>query len=186
MASSLKLRIDKQGNVGLGTLKPLHKLHVGSGDVNITVGSSYCINNVSILNSTALGNSVVSSQLQTLGNLSSLNVFGDVNRPMANGVNWISRSSAADNDWSSVAYGNGLFVAVANTGVGNRVMTSPDDTWTIRTSAADNSWLSVIYGNGLFVAVANSGTGNRVMTSPDGLTWTSRTSTSDITWTTVT
>jgi hypothetical protein len=65
-----------------------------------------------------------------------------------------------------VTYGNGLFVAVAYSGTGNRVMTSPDGiTWTIRTSAADNDWAGVTYGNGLFVAVAHSGTGNRVMTS---------------------
>jgi hypothetical protein len=57
-------------------------------------------------------------------------------------------------------------VAVAGTGSGNRVMTSPNGiTWTSRTSAADNSWLDVAYGNGAFVAVSNSGTGNRVMTS---------------------
>jgi hypothetical protein len=93
------------------------------------------------------------------------------------GINWTSRTSVANNPWISVTYGNGLFVAVASLGTGNRVMTSPDGfTWTSRTSAADETWNSVTYGNGLFVAVASSGTGNRVMTSPDGITWTSRTS----------
>ncbi|MFM2374746.1 MAG: hypothetical protein RLZZ234_741, partial [Candidatus Parcubacteria bacterium] len=103
------------------------------------------------------------------------------------GITWTSRTSAADNTWRSVTYGNGLFVAVAQTGTGNRVMTSTDGiTWTSRTSAADNSWYSVTYGNGLFVAVAFSGTGNRVMTSPDGITWTSRTSAADHVWDSVT
>ena len=101
------------------------------------------------------------------------------------GVYWTERSSAADNNWTSITYGNGLFVAVAASGSGNRVMTSPDGiTWTIRTSAADIAWSSVTYGNGLFVAVASSGTGNRVMTSPDGVTWTSRTS-ADAAWNSV-
>ena len=96
---------------------------------------------------------------------------------------WTSRTSAADNTWNSVTYGNGLYVAVASTGAGNRVMTSPDGvTWTSRSSAADNSWTSVTYGNGLFVATASSGTGNRVMTSPDGINWTSRTSAADNSW----
>ena len=84
------------------------------------------------------------------------------------GITWTIRTSAADNSWNGVTYGNGLFVAVAGTGTGNRVMTSPDGiTWTIRTSAADNWWQGVTYGNGLFVAVAGAGTGtgNRVMTS---------------------
>jgi hypothetical protein len=110
-------------------------------------------------------------------------------------VSWTSRTSAADNGWRSVTYGtvagNGLFVAVANTGTGNRVMTSTDGiTWTSRTSAADNGWISVTYGkvagNGLFVAVSFDGTGNRVMTSPDGITWTSRTSAADNQWFSVT
>ena len=96
---------------------------------------------------------------------------------------WTSRTSAANNGWRGVTYGNGLFVAVSDTGTGNRVMTSPDGiTWTSRTSAADNGWLDVTYGNGLFVAVAGSGTGNRVMTSPDGITWTIRTSAADNNW----
>ena len=56
-------------------------------------------------------------------------------------------------------------MAVAQSGMGNRVMTSPDGiTWTSRTSP-DNEWRAVTYGNGLFVAVAGTGTGNRVMTS---------------------
>jgi hypothetical protein len=92
------------------------------------------------------------------------------------GVTWTNRNSAADNNWISVAYGNGLWVAVSASGVGNRVMTSPDGVlWTSRTSAADNDWRSVAYGNGLWVAVSNTGTGNRVMTSSDGgSTWTPR------------
>ena len=108
--------------------------------------------------------------------------------PTANaGEVWTSRASAVNNQWLSVTYGNGLFVAVAGDGTGNRVMTSPDGiTWTSRTSAADNTWWSVTYGNGLFVAVAGSGIGNRVMTSPDGITWTSRTSAANRGWVGVT
>jgi hypothetical protein len=108
---------------------------------------------------------------------------GIVSRYITEGYLWTIRTSAADNNWRSVTYGNGLFVAVANTGTGNRVMTSPDGAnWTIRTSAEDNDWTSVTYGNGLFVAVAYSGTGNRVMTSPDGANWTIRTSAADNDW----
>jgi hypothetical protein len=103
------------------------------------------------------------------------------------GVNWTQRTSAANNDWTSVTYGNGLFVAVTSTGTGDRVMTSPDGiTWTSRTSAADNDWTSVTYGNGLFVAVAQTGTGDRVMTSPDGINWTARASAVDNDWRSVT
>lgn len=40
------------------------------------------------------------------------------------GITWDSQTSATDNAWQSVTYGSGLFVAVAQTGTGNRVMTS--------------------------------------------------------------
>ena len=35
---------------------------------------------------------------------------------------WTTSKSAEDNQWRSVCYGNGLFVAVADSGTGNRVM----------------------------------------------------------------
>jgi hypothetical protein len=46
------------------------------------------------------------------------------------GVAWTSQASAADNGWYGVTWGGPSgqqkFVAVAVTGTGNRVMTSPD------------------------------------------------------------
>lgn len=103
---------------------------------------------------------------------------------MRRGIIWTSRSSAANNLWTAVTYGNGLYVAVSNTGTGNRVMTSPDGViWTIRVSAANDAWSGVAYGNGVFVAVSGSGT---VMTSPDGITWTTRTAAAANNWTAIT
>lgn len=97
----------------------------------------------------------------------------------AHALTWTSRTSAADNAWRDVTYGNGLFVAVAYAAGGNNVMTSPDGiTWTLRTSPSKN-WQSVTYGNGLYVAVANGFVTDSVMTSPDGITWTSRTAFND-------
>jgi hypothetical protein len=92
---------------------------------------------------------------------------------------WTARASAADNAWRSVCWAPelSLFVATAISGVGNRVMTSPDGiTWTSRTSAADNDWYTVTWAPELliFVAVAVTGAGNRVMTSSNGITWTTR------------
>ncbi|MEI7980844.1 MAG: GLUG motif-containing protein, partial [Bacteroidota bacterium] len=98
---------------------------------------------------------------------------------------WTARAAAGASYWSSVTYGNGLFVAVATSG-SNQVMSSPDGiTWTARTAAGASYWSSVTYGNGLFVAVAYDGT-NRVMTSPDGITWTARSAAEDGLWSSVT
>lgn len=92
------------------------------------------------------------------------------------GDDWTTRKSPAESQWTSVAYGDGQFVAVAQSGSGARVMTSPDGiTWTARTSAQDGGWRSVTHANGRFVAVANTAGTDNVMTSPDGVTWTRRT-----------
>src|SRR3972149_6334117 len=58
-----------------------------------------------------------------------------------------------------IDYGDGLFVAVAIDGTGNRVMTSPDGiTWTTRTTPttpSENNWRAVIYTPTIFVAVGD-------------------------------
>jgi hypothetical protein len=103
-----------------------------------------------------------------------------------NALTWTGRSAPEANQWESVVFGNGVFVAVGwSYSVVNRVMTSPDGvTWTAR-SAPSSEWRSVTYGNGTFVAVAGTGT-NRVMTSSDGVTWTARTAATASEWNAVT
>ena len=82
----------------------------------------------------------------------------------------ITQRTTTPAEWYSVAYGNGIFVAIASSGT-HRVMRSTDGvTWTAVAVSLD-TWASVAYGNGIFVAVASSGT-NRVMRSTDGVTWT--------------
>jgi hypothetical protein len=122
---------------------------------------------------------------QDVLNVSSLDSTVTISGSISSYSSWTSRSAAANNIWNSVAYGNGLFVAVSSDGT-NRVMTSPDGiTWTARSAAANNTWNSVAYGNGVFVAVSSDGT-NRVMTSPDGITWTVRSAAEANTWFSVT
>lgn len=94
------------------------------------------------------------------------------------GITWSTRTSPVDNQWRSVAYGNGRFVAVAVSGTGNRVMTSTDGiNWVVQNSTDDFFWQDVTFGEGLFVAVSSNSEDNTrtVMTSPDGITWTPRT-----------
>jgi len=90
------------------------------------------------------------------------------------GVTWVGRACPSST-WVSVCFGNGVFVSVANSGVGTRAMRSTNGgvNWALATTSADNLWTSVAFGAGLFVAVSSDGT-NRVMTSPTGQVWTSR------------
>lgn len=93
--------------------------------------------------------------------------------------NWTQRTGIIDNDWRSITYGNGRYLAVAGSGAGNRVMFSPEGiTWNSVAASEANEWNSVIYGyyGGLhtFIATAKSGSANRVMRSTNnGVTWSS-------------
>jgi hypothetical protein len=105
------------------------------------------------------------------------------------GQNWSTNKTTEANTWTSVTYGNGLFVAISSDGT-NRVITSSDGiTWTSQTGAEANAWTSVTYGNGLFVAVSNAvsyDSLNLVMTSPDGVNWTARTAAEANNWNSIT
>lgn len=95
---------------------------------------------------------------------------------------WTSRTSAVNSNWADVMFAEGLYVAVAVGGGGDRVQTSPDGiTWTGRTAAEANGWQAIAYDGSQFAACAGSGA-NRIMTSPDGITWTARAASAAINW----
>jgi hypothetical protein len=94
---------------------------------------------------------------------------------------WYAANSAEANSWRGVKYGNGLYVAVADTGT-NRVMTSPDAiNWTARPAFTGN-YKSITYGGGYFVAVAV----DIVIYSSNGIGWSSNVVPSNISWNGVT
>jgi len=89
------------------------------------------------------------------------------------GITWTTRTSGfGTTGIRGVTYGDGLYVAVGDSGT---LTTSTDAiTWTTRTSGFGTTRIwSVTYEDGLYVAVGDSGT---LTTSTDGITWTSRTS----------
>lgn len=92
----------------------------------------------------------------------------------ADGASWTPIAAAVNSGWQSVAYGNGVWVAVAKRSFGApQLMRSTDGglSWTAVAATEENEWRSVAYGNEVWVAVSSSGT-NRVMRSTDnGVTW---------------
>jgi hypothetical protein len=101
---------------------------------------------------------------------------------------WTNSTLDTTRSWSSVCYGNSLYVAVSNSGgaAAGLVRTSPDGiTWSSRTAASANQWSSVCFGEntitatggvgvvGRYVAVSANGTfGTTSMFSTNGITWT--------------
>ena len=92
-----------------------------------------------------------------------------------NGITW-GATNPVGFVGGKIAFGNGIFVTVANSGGSGTVWTSPDGfIWTSQTAASNDTWSNITFGNGLFVAVASSySAGGGIMTSTDGITWTLR------------
>ena len=91
----------------------------------------------------------------------------------AGGALWTQRTLPASANWTSVTYGNGVFVAVAGSPATIAATSTDGVSWTQRTLPVSAYWRSVTYGNGVFVAVASSSA--IAATSTDGVSWTQRT-----------
>jgi hypothetical protein len=87
------------------------------------------------------------------------------------GITWTPQTVASGAVLNGAAFGAGLYVVVAATGV----IFSSDDlvTWTSR-FAGTNALNDIIFANSLFVAV---GVTNTIRTSTDGITWNAATAT---------
>ena len=175
---------DDAGNITLSTSRVVLTGLAGNGSGYVTVDNSGILSwsaGLSVSTDATLTGDGTSTPIGL--NLSNANIwlgkqtFSTDTTVLGNvyskGTTWISRAdpNGEANEWNSVAYGNGMYVAVAQNGT-DRVMTSPDGvTWSPISVGAD-TWKTITYGNGLFVAVALDG---GVMTSPDGVTWTAGT-----------
>ena len=113
--------------------------------------------------------------------------YSDVNqfKTAAAQGGWNAVTAPEANDWRSVTYGAGKFVAISDVGT-NRVMYSTDAiNWTVTAASEDKAWKSVTYGDGKFVAVADTTPSAKAMYSSDGINWTS-TAVEDSSWQSVT
>ncbi|MCZ8154973.1 MAG: putative Ig domain-containing protein [Leptospira sp.] len=124
-----------------------------------------------------------STTYKITGSYSSGNTSVDISIQItSDGSGWTQRTLPSSQRWRSVAFGNGVFVAVAFGS--NAAATSSDGiTWTARTLPSSSDWSSVAFGNGVFVAVAS---GTVAATSSDGISWTARTLSSSRTWNAIT
>ena len=90
----------------------------------------------------------------------------------------------AKKDWSSVAYGDGKFVAVAGPYSTDAAYSTDGVTWIPSILPASKTWTSVAYGDGKFVAVTNGG--KYAAFSTDGVNWTPFTLPASADWSAIT
>lgn len=74
-------------------------------------------------------------------------------------------------NWTNVAYGNGVYVAIAS-GVASCATSTDGINWTIQLGVmpSANSWSGLTFGNGVFVAVSGTASTQGAYSS-DGITW---------------
>lgn len=131
------------------------------------------------------------SNYKAVGELVSRASYPDLSTAFPRVGAFSSRSDAAIPTGSqvlnSVAYGNGVFVAVGSTIDRFSVSSDGGKTWAEYPAPASGyQWTSITFGGGLFVAVSKkTGGSNVVATSPDGITWASRTISSSAMWSSV-
>ena len=156
--------------MGVNVELPSAALEV-SGNVNIDNGMFFVD---ASNNRVGIGKANPMETLDISGNVS---IASSATTPA--GISWRTQSGLG-NQWRNVCWSpeRSLFVAVAESGSGRRVMTSPDGlTWTPRTTPSDQAYLALTWApelsGGYFVAL---GYGSTVgMMSQDGITWTQTT-----------
>ena len=87
------------------------------------------------------------------------------------GSTWTAMTLPANLSWTSIAYGNGYWVAVASGTATCYYSTNNGTSWISATLPVNTTWTSVTYGNGVFVAVA-SGTTYTAYSTNFGANWT--------------
>ena len=114
------------------------------------------------------------------------------------GENWTRGTLPARTRWTSVAYGNGSFVALSSlesisSGGRDVAISSSGISWTLGSMPRTAEWISISYGNGIFVALAASylngaslSTSNIAAVSSDGLNWSEVSMPTSASWLSVT
>ena len=94
-------------------------------------------------------------------------------------ITWAQGTLSSSQNWQSVCYGNGKFVAV-NSSSDIFAYSTDGINWTQSTMPSKQEWNSVCYGNGKFVAVVYNS--NKFAYSTNGINWTEGTLPSSQKW----
>ena len=88
------------------------------------------------------------------------------------GVTWVAGGSLAAGTWTSIAYGQGVWMAVSTGGTATSYSTDSGVTWTAGGALpASSTWISITYGTNKFVAVSSDGAVNPAYSVDKGVTW---------------
>jgi hypothetical protein len=87
------------------------------------------------------------------------------------GTSWVAGGSLAAGTWSSITYGQGVWIAVSTGGTDTSYSTN-GVTWVAGGALPDSStWISITYGKNKFVAVSSDGAIDPAYSVDKGVTW---------------
>ena len=90
------------------------------------------------------------------------------------GVSWVAGASLAAGTWTSIAYGQGVWIAVSTGSTATSYSTDGGVTWTVGGALPTSStWIDIAYGANKFIAISSSGSVNPAWSVDKGLTWSS-------------
>ena len=134
----------------------------------------------------------------TTGLFIAIPTYGNIPVTSTNGSTWaIPQTSGGSNvtlpaslAWSSIAYGNGRFIAIASNSTSVAYTINGGGSWNLATVGGGAglpgvySWSSIAYGEGQFVVIAANS--NVSATSWDGINWTVQTLPATQNWSSIT
>jgi hypothetical protein len=90
------------------------------------------------------------------------------------GISWTAGGSVGSGTFTSIAYGQGVWVAITTGATTTRISTDGGQTWTAGGALpATSTWISVAYGANKFVAVSSDGAVDPAYSVNGGVTWSS-------------
>jgi len=90
------------------------------------------------------------------------------------GVSWTAGGAVGSGTYTSIAYGQGVFVAITTGATTTRISTDGGTTWTAGGALpVSSTWISITYGANKFVAVSSDGAVDPAYSVDGGVTWSS-------------
>jgi hypothetical protein len=88
------------------------------------------------------------------------------------GITWSSGGSAGSGTFSSISYGQGVFVAITTGATTTRISVDGGQTWTAGGALpVSSTWVDITYGSNKFIAVSSNGTVSPAYSVDRGTTW---------------
>lgn len=168
MPSTIKTVTATSNNTSLGTVSGGGLADTG---MEVTVTATPTGNNV-FKNWTENGSIVSTDKKYSLKVTGNRTLVGNFGSGYVSGVDWLEAKLPSSGNWSGVAYGGGIFVAVQNGGNTAAYSYNGKDWYPAEIPAGNYSFVG--YGDSAFVAYPGNAATDHVAISSDGISWTER------------